>query len=356
MKRFLLITLIMLLLSSCAPKEDTVPVQSSNEISSNTVSTDISESESQVALISDTLNGWSGKTIEEWGNSDSIPDWFPDTKPTKDEEGIFSKQDYEIHTIESSSDAINVEGEYSDIFPIVTNDTPLEDIISEIDEPYLYIAYAGNLSTGFAPLLNRPHISISLEKIFTDDNMLAGNIPIGFLRKTGHGEYYTVCKLKDGGYIYYLYAPRIMRDDRTLPFYSVDDDETDVYLWGTLYAENALSYADYSTIKIGSTLEDVIKIDSAGNMTLARFQYLRDVMGFTGIGQNGTQLMLLEDGILEIVYTEQDADSRSAQNYVISSMKFFPDFKYTSPITTERYGQEVEISINILPQDYPPAS
>lgn len=101
------------------------------------------------------------------------------------------------------------------------------------------------------------------EQLFPDKNFHISHIleekkiPVTFLRKMRDGYYYSVSKVENGGYAYFFF-------DRTLDLTSMEyvtDDMTDVYLVGCLYVEQVHKSSDFSAIKTGDSLEEVLKIE-----------------------------------------------------------------------------------------------
>lgn len=71
------------------------------------------------------------------------PSWIPQEIP--DIPLYRPTDDYpEPNTAWTARDEIAVGGKYADFFPVVTNETPLEIMISEIDNPYFIITWTTN--------------------------------------------------------------------------------------------------------------------------------------------------------------------------------------------------------------------
>ena len=110
-------------------------------------------------------------------------------------------------------DVIEVSGKYADTFPVVTNETPLEGMLSQMDDPLFYMAWMRNLQW-YYPYENDRYgdrAQPTLERIMKGETWgnFSFHVPVNFLRKTGPGQYYTVCKQKDGGYVYIFFDRKV---------------------------------------------------------------------------------------------------------------------------------------------------
>lgn len=244
-------------------------------------------------------------------------------------------------------------GEYKDVFPVVNNSEPLENMISEIKNP-LYV-HAATSSLGFSYVNNT---GISLYDILCNDlsRTFLDSLPINFLRKNPAGNYYTVFKLEGGGYVYYYFVERY--DERVKDYekwedyerFSVAKDDTDLIFQGAVYVEETLSYRDTKKIKEGDSILDIAKIAPSVMMTLNLRDFYRDVNEYQDVYDiEYVHVLMLEDGILELVFGPGKELKLTEKNY-------FRDYNYyPSDISYNNYYDNFCLNLEILPQDYPPA-
>lgn len=112
---------------------------------------------------------------------------------------------------------ITVTGNYK--MPVITNATDLKDLMPEIDMSivmaHVHSGYIHNIpGVGYSP-----EYFLEVEKDY---------LAVNYLRQTKKGCYYTVCKVRDGGYAYAFFERpyNIGKQD----YYT--DDVTNVYLTG----------------------------------------------------------------------------------------------------------------------------
>ena len=264
----------------------------------------------------------------------------------------------ESNTAWTPVDRIEVVGEYADSFPVVTNETPLEIMISEINNPYFLMAWMHDMQYFYPYDYNGENSDYgrysdnacpSLERIVKGEAWLKFyyHLPINFLRKTGFGQYYTVCKQKGGGYVYIFFdRPRTISD------YSVYDgsqDETNVFFYGVLYAEKSLCYDDFRDIKKGDSIDKVAFIDTAAVLPKTLLEWDTALYGPQYHSADGlSSLHLLTDGILEIYYTIEDS------KLFVDSLAYYEDYMYMSSGLYRDTGNKAYMNLKVLPQDYPP--
>ena len=222
---------------------------------------------------------------------------------------------------------IRIEGAYQDIFPIVTNNIDLEELVSPMD---LYKMTAITENCERFDILRDYHIKNRID-----------SVPIGFLRKVDDGLYYSVNKLYNGGYAYIFFDRE--KDVNTQDY--VTDDLTDVYLTGCIYMEKTLSKADFIDISIGDSIDKVIAIDNAASIQKLSANWYKNI---THIGmENCMTKHLLTDGPLIIYYKSEGWD------LIIKDIEFNENFIFANKYdpTISDYTK----TYKILPQDYPPA-
>ena len=228
---------------------------------------------------------------------------------------------------------ITVSGEYS--LPLVTNDGEIQDLMSTVNE-----------NVPICVLYNAAYHS------FGTENARPSNIqdyivpiPVSFLRNTAPGCYYTVSKLVSGGYMY-LFFERPYDEERIINESIIEyrtDDLTDVRLTGGVYMEKVLTKSDFSGIKVGDTIDDVIEVDNAAAIQKAKND-LEYLWSYTGAIKETYSVHLLKDGLLTILY-ELEGETLYVTDIIFNEeFTFYPPFLgYVYP---KYYG--------ILPQDYPP--
>lgn len=339
MKKIVSAILVLIFISSlcaCAPQEGLLSASESSlssgatSASNSSVSASVSGSNSQ----SVPRRTYTKETI-------MVPEqWTPDSAPSTGEE-MTAYTKAEENTGWTPVDTISVEGTYAGNFPIVTNETPLSEMMSVLYDPYLVMALMRTTEDFFPPANHNP----SLQALLEEKNVYNNSIPINFLRTTGEGLYYTVCKMENGGLAYFFFQrPRVNREGELAIFST--DDMTDVYLSGALYAEKKLSYSDFTDIQIGDSIDKVIAIDNAALLEKTRQEWLNGVLDGRTFNE-AASLHLLTDGILEIRYAYVN------KQLVVSELNYFKDFIYKPSILYDLTGTPVEVDLSILPQDYP---
>ena len=255
----------------------------------------------------------------EWQNSRSeLPMTWDDLEPPPKQTKV----------IDDPIDVIEVPGHYD--LPVVTNETPLADAMSKVDMATVMFTSWNAFNTIFIGYDTHPSLY---------NSSASARIPVNFLRQTKDGCYYTVNKVKDGGWAYFFFERRI----NALTKEYQTDDLTEVYLTGCVYMENTLEYADFATLKTGDSIDKVVQIDSAAKIIISHNEWEESITGHR-LSKNATA-HLLKDGILSISYEYSDGDG-----YIISDMVYSPDFVFY-PISL---GEDYPKYFGILPQDYPP--
>ena len=265
-------------------------------------------------------------------------------------------------------DRISVSGKYA--MPVITNETPLEEMIVTISGDVLLLS-EGMASGRGANTNNAP-----LRDLWGETQTL-DYIPITFLRKTGESSYYTVCKVDGGGYAYFFFDR--LRDLETGEYLTTD--KTDIYLYGAIYAEEMHSYAEFANIKVGDSIDKVTEIDHKTYFEkVAVEEYW--LAGKKHTEEQGNKMIyakdpmfavlhLLNDGILQIGYQYNDPDfdalydenkdpayTYDYSNYMIINMQYYPDYKVTPYY---RLGESdmgfynVASNLRVLPIDWQPA-
>ena len=224
-------------------------------------------------------------------------------------------------------DVIPVDGAGKDKMPVITNETPLHEVMSGIN-PLTVMAINANCDIRY--VAEPYHISQVID-----------HSPVSFLRKTDEGCYYTVNKLDGGGYAYIFFERE--RDLKTGSY--TTEDMTDVYATGCIYAEKRLDKADFNDVRTGDSIERVISIDHAAFITKQWADWNE------ALSEERTNLLiskhLLTDGLLAITY-EYNGDE-----LVVRDMEFSSDFVFISPYLSQENIEYPKL-FKILPQDYPP--
>ena len=228
---------------------------------------------------------------------------------------------------------ITVSGEYS--LPLVTNDGEIQDLMSTVNE-----------NVPICVLYNAAYHS------FGTENARPSNIqdyivpiPVSFLRNTAPGCYYTVNKVVSGGYMY-LFFERPYDEERIINESIIEyrtDDLTDVRLTGGVYMEKVLSKSDFSGIKVGDTIDDVIEVDNVAAVIKARND-LEYLWSYPGMIKERSSVHLLKDGLLTILYELE------GETLYVTDIIFNEEFTFYPPFLGNVYPKYY----GILPQDYPP--
>ena len=228
---------------------------------------------------------------------------------------------------------ITVSGEYS--LPLVTNDGEIQNLMSTVNE-----------NVPICVLYNAAYHSFGTENARPSniqDYMVP--IPVSFLRNTAPGCYYTVNKVVSGGYMY-LFFERPYDEERIINESIIEyrtDDLTDVRLTGGVYMEKVLTKSDFSGIKVGDTIDDVIEVDNAAAIQKAK-NVLEYLWSYTGAIKETYSVHLLKDGLLTILYELE------GETLYVTDIIFNEEFTFYPPFLGNVYPKYY----GILPQDYPP--
>ena len=305
--RTAIVLFILILLSGCKATEEMSQTNTSQEVSS-IVQTEVSQTS-----ISQSTSILSNYLPQSWENS------LTETPSSFDE--LASPQ--APKPITEVEEPITVTGNYK--MPVITNATDLMYLMPEIDMSvvmaHVHSGYIHDIpGAGYSP-----EYFLEVEKDY---------LAVNYLRQTKEGCYYTVCKVRDGGYAYAFFERpyNIGKQD----YYT--DDVTNVYLTGMVYAENALQKSDFDSLQTGDSIDQVIEIDSAAKITKQWSNWNKDITG-KAISIN-VSIHLLKDGLLSIEYDE---------SFAIKNITFSEDFIF-HPVLNPNYPKY----FGILPQDYPP--
>ena len=303
-KLILILTLTLFYLAGCKNNNNTVSSINISESKSSNLSTYLNSE-----LIADNER----YMPEHWENTESNPPVSFDS--------IMSFA--EKREISSVVDKIEVSGNYE--MPLITNKTPLIQIMSEVDIAVVMShIWGGYIHT----IMN---YDLYPQSYMEDPNYY---VPVTFLRQTKEGCYYTVCKVKEGGYAYFFFE----RPYNIMQKKYDTDDLTYALLTGCVYSENALQKSDFDSLQIGDSIDRVIEIDSAAKITKQWSDWNKDITGVP-IDIN-VSIHLLKDGLLSIEYDE---------SFAIKNITFSEDFIFY-PVLNPDYPKY----FGTLPQDYPP--
>ena len=228
---------------------------------------------------------------------------------------------------------ITVSGEYP--LPPVTNDGKIQDLMSTVNESAVWTVLFVAECHSFGSMDKRP------SNIIEDGQP----IPVSFLRNTAPGCYYTVNKVVSGGYMY-LFFERPYDEERIINESIIEyrtDDLTDVRLTGGVYMEKVLSKSDFSGIKVGDTIDDVIEVDNVAAVIKARND-LEYLWSYPGMIKERSSVHLLKDGLLTILYELE------GETLYVTDIIFNEEFTFYPPFLGNVYPKYY----GILPQDYPP--
>ncbi len=182
----------------------------------------------------------------------------------------------------------------AEILERVDNDTPYEELLTKtIDIHEFAQKYVVGVSVhGF-----------DLADVATD-------MGIECLRLIPEGALYSVHRVSQGGLLYIFYAnfTEWYREDP-----SMEEDFRYIVYW--FYVQEPLSYADFSSIREGSTFEDVKRIDSTAQ--IYKNIYEQDPVFFDTSGGHGS-VHYLTDGILIIGTKTQDGKTEVVETEYIA--------------------------------------
>ena len=155
--------------------------------------------------------------------------------------------------------------------------------------------------------------------------MVSDEIGIDCLRSTETGSIYSVHRILQGGLLYIFY-------------YGYDDEALEEYnVSGAYYATQKLSYKDFSHIKEGDTIEDIIKVDPTA--VLYKNLYYSDLYSYNPVGI--CTYHYLEDGILHFAISTKDGEMGK-----IMDIYYSKDYIHEPFTATVQYRDQ-----HILPKD-----
>lgn len=158
------------------------------------------------------------------------------------------------------------------------------------------------------------------------DTLLSMNrqYPTELIRKIDNTMMYSIQKPESGGLFYSFYVNGVLQC--------------------TAYITKTLSFADYSSVKIGSSVEDVIAIEPATQAYINRNE-IYDSLSHDGVtADTFKQHIILKDGLLKLTY------SRNGDTDTVKQIEFFDDFKES---VDYGMGFPFVYDYRILPEDYP---
>ena len=354
--------IIVIALTSCSKVNGVSKSQLSHNIKNNKQRDIIVFEFEDSALYEEMIS--TGKTSNQICD-DIVIDWMPTDIPLQEE--LFSLTN-EMPIMEEKNitpnEVVKIKGELADQLPPITNNTPLSEIISTIDP---WLAASTNYSMQYVEHSWRGAPSIlDINNHDINVNNVCYRLSVNFLRQMRENNYYyTVDKIEGHGYVYHIYGKGYKLDFNNNDLVPISKDDSYIYYYGSIYSENIREYKDFSDIKIGSSIYDVINVDSSANITLSYYRYYRD-SGCFPYHMPTSSILLLTNGILEFVYMPRNVEyidyygekvvSNRTDDLVVSEINYYPDFEYIPSAMKSQFGIEMEVPIQILPQDYPPAS
>ena len=157
---------------------------------------------------------------------------------------------------------------------------------------------------------------------------IESDIGIECIRKTSAGTLYSVHEISQGGLLYIFY------ETRNEP----DNEYEQVYNW--VYIIKNLKYDDFSSIKKGSSIESVEKIDP---VTSVYKQRMIDYEPDFGRSSGAHSMHFLKDGILTLFYSYNNG------KYEVDWQTYYNDFQ----LDFYYHSSQSPYNGKILPQDYP---
>ena len=326
--KWIIILILVLIFCLCACSPSGVGFGSANSNPSSNISTKPEPSQSSSTSLPQlefTPYELKDYTPEEWENRS-----YPQPKSWEDIAIFEYPPKRVVDTVKE--DVIHVEGMYADILPVITNERPLEEIMSPMYPGSVCELFENGDSRGGMPY---------------DIAVYKDVFPISFLRKTGAGQYYTVNKVYDGGYAYIFFErPRdYAADDKRY----ITEDETKIVMTGCIYSEKLMYKADFDGLQVGDTMEDVLKIDHATILSKQFCEWYEDIYGMKK--EKYMTKHLLRDGVLVITYTGETSND----DYTITAIEYFSDSIFLANAYFDPIYQGYPKNYTILPQDYPPA-
>ncbi len=203
------------------------------------------------------------------------------------------------------------QAKYNAILKAAITDKPYDEVLHEEIADLYYFGYRWIPHTNFIETLlswNERH-------------------PIELLRKIDDHRMYGIQKMQQGGLLYTFYQDECMTH--------------------TAWMSKALSYSDFDDIHIGDTSQKVAALEPVTEHWAFRAMATDSLHP---VYDGFTQELLLKDGFLEIHYNMEEKPNYAVGDWIITDMKFYPDFKVEYD-----YVQDVPwvSDYSILPEDYP---
>ncbi len=325
-----------------------------------------------------TLCGCSGQPSVVSRQEDSAPLWagadrwvMPEGFGADIDDFHFWNKEKDFSKTFDAVDVIKIEG--ANELPIVTNQTPLEDMIVSINGEIADI-------TGSSILYPS---SFGISVLYASGKTYS-KLPIVFLRQNESGNYYTVCKVETGGYLYLFFDRGLTQDKRGGPLKYASEDVTDLCLSGRVYAEEIHAYSEFKDIQVGDYMSDLIEIDHSFVFYKDNLQaymecrvkwLLQNIpdLRFTNESCVFDATILLEDGLLQVKFQYDDPAYEGyfsdtfldeegnikyhydMNNLKITAMEYFPDHQ-TKNFSLDSDGPlliDYTYDRTILPIDYP---
>lgn len=181
----------------------------------------------------------------------------------------------------------------ADITEWVDNETPWQELLTE----------SYDINDMIEQLFLEPYLRFTTESITISE--LHARFPIQCVRENEDGFVYFVYQIEQGGLLYVFLAPDWEGDPPTT-------------LRNWFYVDKNRSYADFSSIEEGDTIEDVKKIDPTVQIYENIMEADREwVISSLGSGS----YHYLTDGILLIGYLYEDGA------YQIHGIRYWDDYK-----------------------------
>ncbi len=203
------------------------------------------------------------------------------------------------------------QAKYNAILKAAITDKPYDEVLHEEIADLYYFGYRWIPPTNFIETLlswNERH-------------------PIELLRKIDDHRMYGIQKMQQGGLLYTFYQDECMTH--------------------TAWMSKALSYSDFDDIHIGDTSQKVAALEPVTEHWAFRAMATDSLHP---VYDGFTQELLLKDGFLEIHYNMEEKPNYAVGDWIITDMKFYPDFKVEYD-----YVQDAPwvSDYSILPEDYP---
>ncbi len=264
---------------------------------------------------------------------------------------------------------ISLNGKYSNSLPVINNSEPLKNMASLVDDETIINSIWYTLP--YQPSYLNATETSTLQEILTNTLREGGvsrenALPVNFLRQMECGDFfYTVMKFNKG-YAYAIFGrPMTGCTENGEPIYSTEDI-TELKFYGGVYATKSVKYKDFKKITIGSSILDIIEIEPAAENVLQLHRSYRSI----GVPffRDMHQVLLLEDGLLEIIYEPREKTevdyygqkylSNETDDLIVKSITYFPDFMYKSTLNAQLAETDniPSIPIQILEKDYPPVN